>query len=154
MGKSIEESLLAVRSGYWPLYRYNPLLKREGKNPFILESKEPDGSLNSFLSGEVRYAALAQSNPEAARAYRLKLEEEVNERFRILKNMADWQPTKGDVPKGGGRSHEHVPAEAGAAEESAPVCISATSDARYSRPTMPEEACDDGRAGIDKKLDE
>ncbi|GFO68185.1 pyruvate synthase [Geomonas limicola] len=154
MGKSIEESLLAVRSGYWPLYRYNPLLRREGKNPFILESKEPDGTLQSFLSGEVRYAALAQSHPEAAREYRLKLEEEVNERFRILRDMADWQPSKGDVPKGGGRSHEHVPAEGGAAEEPAPVCISATSDARYSRPTMPEDVCDDGRSGIDKKLDE
>jgi len=154
MGKSIEESLLAVKSGYWPLYRYNPLLRKQGKNPFILESKEPDGSLQSFLSGEVRYASLAQTNPEAARQYRLQLEEEVGERFRILKELADWQPTQGDVPPEGGRSHDHVPAEAGAAEEPAPVCVTATSDARYSRPTMPEDVCDDGRAGIDKKVEE
>jgi len=45
-----------------------------------------------------------------------------------------------------------VPAAAGAAEEQAPVCVSATSDPRYSRPGRPEEECDDGRAGIDKEL--
>jgi pyruvate-ferredoxin/flavodoxin oxidoreductase len=58
MGKAQEETKLAVESGYWPLYRYNPNLKDEGKNPFVLDSKEPDGSLQNFLSGEVRYAAL------------------------------------------------------------------------------------------------
>ncbi|MCM0080727.1 pyruvate:ferredoxin (flavodoxin) oxidoreductase [Geomonas sp. Red32] len=154
MGKSIEESLLAVKSGYWPLYRYNPQLRGQGKNPFVLESKEPDGSLENFLSGEVRYSMLAQMNPEGAAAFRRQLQQEVDERFRILREMADWQPAKGDVPPKGGRSHEHVPAAAGATEEPAPVCVTATSDPRYSRPTEPEEMCDDGRAGIDKKLEE
>jgi len=56
MGKAQEEMNLAVKSGYWPLYRYNPTLRKEGKNPFTLDSKEPDGSLQAFLSGEVRYA--------------------------------------------------------------------------------------------------
>ena len=149
MGKSIEESQLAVKSGYWPLYRYNPRLKLEGKNPFILESKEPDGSLQAFLSGEVRYDSLEKMNPEASRELRAQLEQEVVERFRILKEMGDWQPTQGDVPPKGGRRHDHVPA-AGAVEEPAPVCVSATSDPRYSRPTQPEGECDDGRAGIDK----
>ncbi|MBJ6725031.1 pyruvate:ferredoxin (flavodoxin) oxidoreductase [Geomesophilobacter sediminis] len=152
MGKSIEESQLAVRSGYWPLYRYNPQLAAEGKNPFIFESKKPDGSLQSFLSGEVRFAALERIDPEASRMLRGKLEEDVMERFRIFKNMADWHPSKGDVPPDGGRNHDHVPAAAGAAEEPAPVCVSATSDARYSRPTEPEDVCDDGRAGIDKEV--
>jgi pyruvate-ferredoxin/flavodoxin oxidoreductase len=154
MGKSVEESQLAVKSGYWPLYRYNPLLKREGKNPFILESKEPDGSLQGFLSGEVRFEALEKSNPEASRQLRGQLEQEVLERFRMLKEMADWQPSQGDVPPKGGRKHDHVPAADGAKEEPAPVCISATSDPRYSRPTEPEEECDDGRAGIDKDIKE
>ena len=45
MGKSQEEEKLAVQSGYWPLYRYNPALKAQGENPFILDSKKPDGSL-------------------------------------------------------------------------------------------------------------
>jgi len=153
MGKSIEESLLAVRSGYWPLYRYNPLLKKEGKNPFILESKEPDGSLQEFLSGEVRFHALEKTNPEVSRELRKQIEEDVTERFKLLKGMAEWHPSQGDVPRGGGRSHEHVPAD-GAKEPQAPICVSATSDARYSRPSEPEEVCDDGRAGIDKKLDD
>ena len=58
MGKSQEESKLAVDSGYWPLYRFNPQLKDQGKNPFILECKEPNGKLQEFLSGEIRYASL------------------------------------------------------------------------------------------------
>ncbi|HBG07526.1 MAG: pyruvate:ferredoxin (flavodoxin) oxidoreductase [Geobacteraceae bacterium GWC2_58_44] len=153
MGKSIEESQLAVKSGYWPLYRYNPLLKLEHKNPFILESKKPDGSLQAFLTGEVRYSALEKLNPEVSRQLRAQMEHEAMERFRILREMADFQPSKGDVPREGGRAHEHVPAAAGAVEEPAPVCVSATSDPRYSRPTRPEDECDDGRAGIDKELE-
>ncbi|SNB45874.1 pyruvate:ferredoxin (flavodoxin) oxidoreductase [Geobacter sp. DSM 9736] len=151
MGKSMDEAQLAVKSGYWPLYRYNPLLKLQGKNPFIFESKEPDGSLQAFLSGEVRYAALERMDPEASRELRGMLEQEILERFSILKNIAEWRPTEGDVPPEGGRKHDRVPAAAGAAEEPAPVCVSATSDARYSRPGEPEEPCDDGRAGIDKE---
>ncbi|MBT1073560.1 pyruvate:ferredoxin (flavodoxin) oxidoreductase [Pelotalea chapellei] len=152
MGKSMEESQLAVKSGYWPLYRYNPLLRQEGKNPFIFESKEPDGSLQAFLSGEVRYSALEKLNPEASQELRAKLEQDIMERFAIYKNMADWRPTEGDVPPEGGRKHDHIPAGDGAVEEPAPICISATSDARYSRPNNPEEECDDGRAGIDKTV--
>jgi pyruvate-ferredoxin/flavodoxin oxidoreductase len=49
---------LAVDSGYWPLYRYNPALSEEGKNPFVFESKEPDGTLQEFLAGENRFASL------------------------------------------------------------------------------------------------
>jgi len=57
MGKAQEEAKLAVQSGYWPLYRYDPRLKGEGKNPFILDSKKPDGSLKQFMDGEIRYAS-------------------------------------------------------------------------------------------------
>jgi pyruvate-ferredoxin/flavodoxin oxidoreductase len=152
MGKSVEESQLAVKSGYWPLYRYNPLLKLEGKDPFIFESKRPDGSLQDFLSGEVRFSSLERINPKASKELRAKLEEEVMDRFLTFKAMAEWHPSKGDVPPEGGGKHEHVPAAAGATEEPAPVCVSATSDPRYSRPTEPEEMCDDGRAGIDKEV--
>lgn len=48
MGKSQEEGKLAVESGYWPLYRYNPELIKQGKNPFILDSKEPDAVFRDF----------------------------------------------------------------------------------------------------------
>jgi pyruvate-ferredoxin/flavodoxin oxidoreductase len=58
MGKNQEETKLVVQSGYWPLYRYNPALKAEDKNTFTLDSKQPDGSLQESLSGEVRYASL------------------------------------------------------------------------------------------------
>ena len=47
MGKSQEEEKQAVESGYWPLYRYNPQLKAQGKNPFILDCKKPDGKLRN-----------------------------------------------------------------------------------------------------------
>ena len=93
MGKSIEQGELAVKSGYWPLYRYNPDLTIEGKNPFVLESKAPDGSLQDFLSGENRYAQLEAENPEASKLLREQLEKHVNERYELLKRMAaDFAP--------------------------------------------------------------
>jgi len=89
MGKTQEETKLAVQAGYWPLYRYNPTLKAEGKNPFVLDSKEPDGSLREFLAGEVRYASLEKIFPEEAKKLHTRLENEFNERYRALKQLAD-----------------------------------------------------------------
>jgi len=89
MGKGQEEEKLAVQSGYWPLYRYNPLLALEGKNPFKLESKPPDGSLQEFLSGENRYAELEKTFPEESKELRCRLETECNDRYEALKLMAD-----------------------------------------------------------------
>ncbi len=89
MGKSQLEGKLAVDSGYWPLYRYNPQLVQEGKNPFTLDSKAPDGTLQDFLGGEVRFAALEKSLPEESKRLRTKLEEEVNDKYTMLKMMAD-----------------------------------------------------------------
>ena len=69
MGKSQEEEKLAVACGYWDLFRYNPELKEQGKNPFSLDSKEPDYSkFQEFLEGEVRYASLAKGFPELAQS--------------------------------------------------------------------------------------
>jgi pyruvate-ferredoxin/flavodoxin oxidoreductase len=89
MGKAQEESKLAVQSGYWPLYRYNPTLKEEGKNPFILESKKPDGTLQEFLSGEVRYASLEKSFPEESKKLRVRIEKEFDARYELLNNLAN-----------------------------------------------------------------
>jgi pyruvate-ferredoxin/flavodoxin oxidoreductase len=89
MGKSQEEEKLAVQCGYWPLYRYNPQLKVEGKNPFILDSKEPDGSLQEFLSGEIRYATLKKTFPEESKQLTARLEAELMYRYGELKLMAD-----------------------------------------------------------------
>ncbi len=58
----------AVEAGYWQMFRYNPALKAEGKNPFTLDSKEPTGSYIDFIKNENRYSRLAASNPERAEA--------------------------------------------------------------------------------------
>ncbi|MCL1890344.1 MAG: pyruvate:ferredoxin (flavodoxin) oxidoreductase, partial [Desulfovibrionaceae bacterium] len=89
MGKSIEEEKLAVDSGYWPLYRYNPELAAQGKNPLQLENKAPDGTLQAFLSGENRYASLENSNPAESKRLRAGLEKAYNERYLFLKQLAD-----------------------------------------------------------------
>jgi pyruvate-ferredoxin/flavodoxin oxidoreductase len=99
MGKSQEESKLAVLSGYWPLYRYNPLLKKEGNNPFILDSKAPDGSLQAFLGGEIRYASLQKSFPEEAKRLTAQLEDEYNKRYENLKLLSDPMSVCGDENK-------------------------------------------------------
>lgn len=88
MGKTQYEQKLAVDSGYWPLYRYNPTLADEGKNPFVLESKAPDGTLQEFLSGENRYAMLERFYPDFSKAYRSKIEKNINDRFAALQHLA------------------------------------------------------------------
>ncbi|MCP4695078.1 MAG: pyruvate:ferredoxin (flavodoxin) oxidoreductase, partial [Desulfobacterales bacterium] len=94
MGRSQEEARLAVESGYWPLYRYNPLMKEKGDNPFILDSKDPDGSLREFLRGEVRYAALEKTFPEEAETLHARLEQEFTERYEAMKLRAAGCPEK------------------------------------------------------------
>jgi len=77
----------AVESGYWHLYRYNPLLKLEGKNPFILDSKEPTGSFRDFLLSETRYTMLKNTFPEIAEEYFNLAEQHAKEKYEILKKM-------------------------------------------------------------------
>ncbi len=89
MGKAQLEGKLAVESGYWPLYRYNPELIKEGKNPFTFESKAPDGTLQEFLSGETRFAALEKSFPEESKRLREKIEEEITDKYTMFKMMPD-----------------------------------------------------------------
>jgi len=86
---SQQEEKLAVECGYWPLYRYNPFLEEEGKNPFILENKEPNGKLMEFLDGEVRYATLKKSFPEESTRLREILAKEVQSRYLRYKKMAE-----------------------------------------------------------------
>jgi pyruvate-ferredoxin/flavodoxin oxidoreductase len=89
MRSSMEEAKLAVQSGYWPLYRYDPRMKAQGKNPLILEYNAPNGSLQDFLSGEARYAQLEKTEPEASRLLRTGLERECRERYLYLKQLAE-----------------------------------------------------------------
>ncbi len=65
MGKSQQEEAKAVECGYWHLWRYNPALEEEGKNPFTLDSKAPDwDKFEDFLKGEVRYSSVVKQYPE------------------------------------------------------------------------------------------
>jgi len=79
----------AVDSGYWPLYRFNPLLEKEGKNPFILDSKAPDGTLQEFLANENRFAVLEKISPEGSKKLRAQIDEEIKKRYQALALMAD-----------------------------------------------------------------
>jgi pyruvate-ferredoxin/flavodoxin oxidoreductase len=88
MGKSQEEEKLAVQSGYWPLYRYDPRLIEQGKNPFQLDSKEPDGTIQDFIMGEIRYNSLTRTFPEEAKRLHKKLEENINDRYKEYQRMA------------------------------------------------------------------
>ena len=89
MGKTQEQGKKAVEAGYWHLYRYNPILKEEGKNPFTLDSKEPTASFKDFLLGEVRYAALTKTFPEVADMLFDKAERDAKERYETYKRLAE-----------------------------------------------------------------
>ena len=89
MGKTQYEEKLAVDSGYWTLYRYDPRRVAEGKNPFQLDSKEPDGTIHDFLMREVRYAALTKTFPDEAKRLHKQLAENVSARYKMYKAMAD-----------------------------------------------------------------
>ena len=78
----------AVECGYWNMFRYNPLLKAEGKNPFILDSKEPKTSYRDFIMGEARYSALTRSFPERAEDLFQKAEEKSVARYEELKERS------------------------------------------------------------------
>ncbi|AGY75153.1 pyruvate:ferredoxin (flavodoxin) oxidoreductase [Clostridium autoethanogenum] len=88
MGTSIAEEKKAVESGYWHLYRYNPLLKQEGKNPFILDSKEPTKSYIDFINGELRYSSLKTIFPDAVEKAFKESENNAHERYDIYKKLS------------------------------------------------------------------
>jgi pyruvate-ferredoxin/flavodoxin oxidoreductase len=88
MGRTQNEEKLAVETGYWPLYRFDPRLKEEGKNPFILDSKEPAGNFKEFLMGEVRYSSLTRTFPDAAEKLFAKAEQDMKDRFETYKKLA------------------------------------------------------------------
>ncbi|MBR5192493.1 MAG: pyruvate:ferredoxin (flavodoxin) oxidoreductase [Clostridia bacterium] len=89
MTKTQEEEKKAVDCGYWQLYRYNPTLADEGKNPFTLDSKEPTGNYKEFLLGETRYASLMKARPELAENLFEQTEKDSKERIANYKRLAD-----------------------------------------------------------------
>ncbi|MGN1092654.1 MAG: pyruvate:ferredoxin (flavodoxin) oxidoreductase, partial [Monoglobaceae bacterium] len=88
MGNSIAEEKKAVETGYWHLWRFNPELAEEGKNPFILDSKEPTGSVVDFMNGENRYLMLKKAYPEMAEQLFAKAEKDLSDRYEVYKRMA------------------------------------------------------------------
>ncbi|MGH2331766.1 pyruvate:ferredoxin (flavodoxin) oxidoreductase [Thermoanaerobacter mathranii] len=90
MGTSIMEEKKAVESGYWHLYRFNPELKRQGKNPFVLDSKEePKKSFREFIEGEIRYSSLKNVFPDIAEKLYQMAEKTAKERFERYKRLAE-----------------------------------------------------------------
>ncbi|MBE9481914.1 MAG: hypothetical protein IMY69_09490, partial [Bacteroidetes bacterium] len=86
------EAKSAVEAGYWHLYHYNPLLEAEGKNPFVLDSKEPDwDKFQDFLNSEVRFASLTKSFPKEAKVLFKASKESAQWRYNYYRRMADMK---------------------------------------------------------------
>jgi len=92
MGRSMATIKKAVQCGYWHLYRYNPALKEEGKNPFVLDSKPPTESFRDFIMGQVRYSSLEKAFPQKAEELFTRAEQNAKERYEIYKQMAETGP--------------------------------------------------------------
>ena len=88
MAFGLEQQKAAVNSGYRPLIRYNPALRLEGKNPFLLDSKAPQIPLKQYTSQEARYTMLARSNPEVAKDLLKLAQDDVDRQWRIYSNRA------------------------------------------------------------------
>jgi pyruvate-ferredoxin/flavodoxin oxidoreductase len=95
MGMTQLETKRAVEAGYWHLYRFNPLLEAEGKNPFILDSKEPDWTkFQDFLKSEVRYTSLMKAFPGEADILFKAAEENAKWRYKSYQRMAAMEFTE------------------------------------------------------------
>jgi pyruvate-ferredoxin/flavodoxin oxidoreductase len=89
MAKGMHQQKLAVESGHWPLYRYDPRLANQGKQPFRLDSKEPSRPLSDYIYNESRYRQLSQAHPDAAARLLEQAQEAVKTRRKILLQMAE-----------------------------------------------------------------
>jgi pyruvate-ferredoxin/flavodoxin oxidoreductase len=85
----IDQQKNAVNSGHWPLFRYNPMLAREGKNLFQLDSRAPSIPLEKYIYNETRYTMLVNSDPEEAKKLLNQAQENVNERWKLYQHMAN-----------------------------------------------------------------
>ncbi len=88
MAYGMEQQKAAVQSGYWPLFRYHPILAKEGRNPLQLDSRPPSIPLEKYVYNETRYTMLAHSDPEAAKQLLELAQADVKERWRLYENLA------------------------------------------------------------------
>jgi pyruvate-ferredoxin/flavodoxin oxidoreductase len=97
MSRGIEAQRKAVACGHWPLYRYNPELRAQGKNPLVIDSKEPSLPVAEYIYGENRYRMLRTANPDLAARLLRRTEEDVKRRWEFLKHVAarSFRPPEG-----------------------------------------------------------
>jgi pyruvate-ferredoxin/flavodoxin oxidoreductase len=86
--KGLEQQRLAVQSGFWPLYRFNPILTEQGKNPLIIDSKKPTVSFKDYAYNETRYRMLLQSDEDRAEKLMDLAEQDVESRWKLYQNLA------------------------------------------------------------------
>jgi pyruvate-ferredoxin/flavodoxin oxidoreductase len=91
MSNGVDEQKMAVNSGAWVLFRYNPLLAREGKNPLLIDSKEPSIDIGEYMYNELRFRALKQTNPEKAIEYLEIAREDATKRYKMYKHLAEMK---------------------------------------------------------------
>jgi pyruvate-ferredoxin/flavodoxin oxidoreductase len=96
----MEQQKAAVNSGYWPLFRYNPNLAGQGKNPFQLDSRPPSITLKDYVYNETRYTMLAKSNPDEAKKLLALAQQDVGSRWKLYEHWAHL-PVNGSDEKGG-----------------------------------------------------
>lgn len=97
MQNSLREEERAVKSGHFPLFRYNPDLKKEGKTPFLLDSKAPDGSFSAFYDGEGRFSSAKKTRPTEADALKVEAEQVVNQRYALYEKIAKGEFTPNET---------------------------------------------------------
>ncbi len=88
MVHGLDQQKLAVQSGHWPLFRYDPRLSAEGKNPFQLDSRPPSIPLEKYIYNEGRYTELRQSHPEAAQKLLEEAQQDVVDRWKTYEARA------------------------------------------------------------------
>ena len=88
MGHSMDEAKAATECGFWPLYRYNPDLEKDGGNPFLLDSGEPNGKLREYMMGEVRFSSLTRTFPDRAELLFAQAEDFTARRYAKYKRLA------------------------------------------------------------------
>jgi pyruvate-ferredoxin/flavodoxin oxidoreductase len=89
----MRQQKLAVASGHWPLMRYNPVLRDEGRNPFLLDSQRPSVSLKEYTEREIRYRVLSSTHPKEAETLLAQAQEDIVVRWGLYEEMA----TRGDA---------------------------------------------------------
>jgi pyruvate-ferredoxin/flavodoxin oxidoreductase len=94
MQRGLHQQDLAVATGYWPLFRYNPAMRRAGANPFRLDSPRPTVRFRDYAYNEVRYKVLAQTRPDDAEQLLGAAQQAIDEKYRLYEDMAAWEHTR------------------------------------------------------------